>query len=152
MQVKLRIAERLIERDSFTLLQDNAPWWLLTHYPEANDVFTWLDGALVLAYILGGGGLLGPLLAAALLRDARLPWQRLTMALAPLAGISVFLGLSMLTLTHLKAVHLPLGWVGELRIVIQAQAGWQRRTLAFGALALPAAIMLKIWHTVFFVW
>jgi polyferredoxin len=175
LQVKLQIAEWLVERDAFTLLQDNAPWWLLTHYPEANDVFTWLDGALVLAYILGGGFLLGallaigPLLAAAILRDKRLPWQRLTMALAPLAGISVFLGLSMLTLTHLKAEHLPLGWVGEvrlallvlgvgsalwlsLRLVLQAQAGWLRRVLAFLALALPAAIMFKVWHTVFFVW
>ena len=175
VQVKLRIAEWLIEHDSFILLQDNAPWWLLTHYPEANDVFTWLDGALVLAYILGGGFLLGallalgPLLAAALLRDKRLPWQRLTMALAPLAGISVFLGLSMLTLSHLKAEHLPLGWVGgmraglltlgvgsvlwlALRLVVQAQAGWLRRSLAFTALVLPAAIMLKVWHTVFFVW
>jgi polyferredoxin len=175
VQIKLRIADWLIEHDSFTLLQDNAPWWLLTHYPEANDVFTWLDGALVLAYILGGGFLLGallaigPLLAAALLRDRQLPWQRLTMALAPLAGISVFLGLSMLTLSHLKAEHLLLDWVGDvrlallalgsgsalwlaLRLVAQAQAGWLRRALAFAALTLPVAIMLKIWHTVFFVW
>ena len=175
LQAKLRIAEWLVERDSFLLLQDNAPWWLLTHYPEANDVFTWLDGGLILTYILGGGFLLGallalgPLLAASLLRDKRLPWQRLTMALAPLAGISVFLGLSMLTLSHLKAEHLPLNWVGEarvvllalgigsalwlsLRLVMQAQAGWIRRALAFGALALPPAIMLKVWHAVFFVW
>ena len=175
LQAKLRIAEWLVERDSFTLLQDNAPWWLLTHYPEANDVFTWLDGALVLAYILGGGFLLGallavgPLLAAALLRDPRLPWQRLTMALAPLAGISVFLGLSMLTLTHLKAEHLSPRGIDELRLallvlgvgsalwlsrrlVAQAQAGGLRRALALSFLALPAAIMFKVWHTVFFIW
>jgi hypothetical protein len=175
VQTKLRIADWLIERDSFTLLQDNAPWWLLTHYPEANDIFTWLDGGLVLAYILGGGFLLGtalsigPLLAARILRDARLPWQRLTMALAPFAGISVFLGLSMLTLTHLKAEHFPLGWVSDvrlglltlgvgsalwlaLRLVMQAPAGWLRRMLAFTALAFPAALMTKVWHTVFFVW
>jgi len=175
LQAKLSIAEWLVERDSFTLLQDNAPWWLLTHYPEANDVFTWLDGGLVLSYILGGGFLLGsalaigPLLAAALLRDARLPWQRLTMALAPLAGISVFLGLSMLTLTHLKAEHLPLGWVADvrlgllalgaggalwlaLRLVMQARANWPRRSLALACLALPPTLMVTVWYTVFFVW
>jgi polyferredoxin len=175
VQIKLQIAEWLIERDLFTLLQDNAPWWLLTHYPEANDVFTWLDGALVFAYILGGGFLLGalltigPLLAAAILRDQRLSWQRLTMALTPLAGISVFLGLSMLTVGHLKAEHLLLDWVGnvrlgllvlgtgsalwlELRLVAQATAGWLRRALAFISLALPAVIIFKVWHTVFFVW
>jgi len=173
--IKLRIAEWLVERDSFTLLQDNAPWWLLTHYPEANDVFTWLDGGLVFTYILGGGLLLGallslgPLLGAAILRDQRLPWQRLTMTLAPLAGISVFLGLSMLTLGHLKAERLVLDWVGDarlgllalgagsalwlsLRLVLQAQAGWLRRTLAFVCLTLPPALMFAVWYTVFFVW
>jgi hypothetical protein len=40
----------------------------------------------------------------------------------------------------------------SLRLVLQAQAGWLRRVLAFLALALPAAIMFKVWHTVFFVW
>jgi hypothetical protein len=175
VQVKLQIGAWLVERDSFALLQDNAPWWLLTHHPEANDVFTWLDGALVLTYILGGGLLLGavlslgPLLAAAILRDKRLPWQRLTMALAPLAGISVFLGLSMLTLSHLKAEHLAFDWIADLRLgllalgaggalwlalrlVLQARAGWLQRVLALACLALPPAIMVKIWHTVFFVW
>ena len=34
------------------LLADNAPWWLLTNYPEAHDVFTWLDGALIVGYIV----------------------------------------------------------------------------------------------------
>jgi len=175
VQAKTWIAERLIDHGSFALLQDDAPWWLLTHYPEVNDVFTWLDGTLVLVYILGGGFLLGaslaigPLLAAAILRDARLPWQRLTMALAPLAGISVFLGLSMLTLTHLKAEHLSLGWVGEarlglltlgaggalwlsLRLVLQANVGGLRRALGLACLALPTALMVMVWHTVFFVW
>lgn len=175
VQAKLFLADWLIERNSFALLQDNAPWWLLTHYPEASDTFTWLDGGLVLAYILGGGAVLGsalalgPLLAAAILRDERLPWQRLTMALAPLAGISVFLGLSMLTLTHLKAEHLPLGWVADVRIALlalgaggalwlalglvrQAGASLPRRLAALACLSLPVAIMLKVWHQVFFVW
>ena len=129
----------------------------------------------MLTYILSGGLLLGavlalgPLLAAAILRDRRLPWQRLTLALAPLAGISVFLGLSMLTLTHLKAEHLPLGWIGDarlgllalgaggalwltLRLVLQARAGWLRRTLALACLTLPPALMVKVWYTVFFIW
>jgi len=175
VQAKLAAADWLIERNSFALLQDNAPWWLLTHYPEASDTFTWLDGAVVLAYILGGGFALGcaltlgPLLAAAILRDERLRWQRLAMALAPLGGISVFLGLSMMTLTHLKAEHLPLGWVADVRIALlalgaggalwlalglvrQASTGWLRRPAALACLSLPVAIMVKVWHQVFFVW
>jgi hypothetical protein len=51
--LRQRAAEWLVEREVFWPLESNAPWWLLTHYPEANDVFTWLDGALILAYIGG---------------------------------------------------------------------------------------------------
>lgn len=175
VQAKLALADWLIEHNSFALLQDDAPWWLLTHYPEAGDVFTWLDGALVLAYILGGGVVLGaalaigPLAAAALLRAPQLRWQRLTMSLAPFAGISVFLGLSMMTMTHLKAEHLTLAWVADVRLTLlalgvgsalwlaqrlvrQAPAPVWRRALAFGALALPPLLLAKVWHTVFFVW
>ncbi len=175
VQIKTHLAEWLIEHDAFTLLQDNAPWWLLTHYPEANDVFTWLDGALILGYILGvgialGAALwLGPALAARLVRDARLTWQKLSMALAPLAGVSVVLGLSMLTLTHLKAEHLNLNWVGDLRLALLAlgiggalwlavrllliaQIGWLRRSLALVCMAWPAALMGVVWYRVFFVW
>ena len=54
------------------------PLVALTHYPEANDLFTWLDGALILAYLLVGGGLLATggtlwlstLLAARIAKDA----------------------------------------------------------------------------------
>ncbi len=175
VRAKLQLADWLIERNSFTLLQDDAPWWLLTHYPEASDVFTWLDGALVLGYILGGGFLLGcclalsPLLAARLLRDPALPWQRLTMALAPLAGVSVFLGLSMLTLTHLKAEQWPIAWMTDLRVtllllgvagalwlagrlILQTGASRLRQTPAFALMCLPPALMAGIWYTVFFIW
>ena len=54
-------AEWLVEHDLFWPLESNAPWWLLTHYPEANDVFTWLDGALILAYIGGVAAVLNEL-------------------------------------------------------------------------------------------
>jgi hypothetical protein len=75
----------------------------------------------------------------------------------------------MLTLTHLKAEHLSLGWVGEarlglltlgaggalwlsLRLVLQARVGGLRRALGLACLALPTALMVMVWHTVFFVW
>lgn len=100
---KQALAEYLVERESYWLLTDDAPWWLLTHYPEANDVFTWLDGLLVAGYIGGIGTLLGTLVWVGLVMAARsvnnpaLNWQRLSLALLPLAGASIVVGLTMLT-------------------------------------------------------
>ena len=62
LHIKLAAADWLVEHDHFALLDNDVPWWLLTHYPEASDLFTWLDGALILAYLLGGGFVLGTLL------------------------------------------------------------------------------------------
>lgn len=175
LHTKLRLADWLVEHDHFALLDNDVPWWLLTHYPEASDTFTWLDGGLILAYLLGGGALLGgllwvgPAIAARLLKDARLTWQKLTLALTPLAGASVILGLSMLTITHLKAERLYLGWVPGFRIVLLtlgclaalwlavrlvagAESGRVRRIAAGVALAWPVALMATNWITVFFLW
>jgi polyferredoxin len=44
LQMKNTLASWLVEHDTFWPLQDDAPWWLLTHYPAAHDLFTWLDG------------------------------------------------------------------------------------------------------------
>ncbi|MGE5623269.1 MAG: 4Fe-4S binding protein, partial [Bacillota bacterium] len=134
VQMKTAAAEWLVERDSFALLQDDAPWWLLTHYPAANDVFTWLDGLCILAFILGGGFALGlavliPMRLAAFLANSQdLSWRRLALGLIPMAGAGVFLGLSMLTLSHLKAERLPLEWVPPVRVALlaigSAFSGW----------------------------
>ncbi|MBI3148903.1 MAG: 4Fe-4S binding protein [Betaproteobacteria bacterium] len=173
--LKLALAEWLVEREVFALLQSNAPWWLLTHYPQANDLFTWLDGGLIIAYLLGGGFALGavlglgPWLAARLVNTASLTWQRLTLALTPLAATSVILGLSMLTVTHLKAEHLWLGWLPAFRIALLSLGGlaslWlslallrtaaasrTRQALALAALLMPILLMTALWSLVLFVW
>lgn len=172
---KLAAAEWLVEHEHYALLDNDVPWWLLTHYPEASDLFTWLDGGLIVAYLLGGGFLLGgllwigPALAARLLSQTRLDWQRLTLALAPLAAASVILGLSMLTVSHLKAEHVWLGWLPALRAVLlgsgclgalwlsglligRTGAGQLRKTLALLAMLLPVALMAWVWSLVFFIW
>ena len=172
---KLWLADWLVEHDHFALLDNEVPWWLLTHYPEASDTFTWLDGGLILAYLLGGGFLLGatlwcgPALAARLLRTDGLTWQRFTLALTPLAAASVILGLSMLTVSHLKAEHVWLGWLpafrGTLlatgclsslwlafRLARQAPVRLLWRTTALVAMAWPVGLMATVWSLVFFVW
>ena len=53
------------------LLADNAPWWLLTNYPDAHDVFTWLDGLLIVAWIVGTAVVVGGWISACLAVAAR---------------------------------------------------------------------------------
>jgi polyferredoxin len=171
VRMKTAAATWLIERDIYLPLQDNAPWWLLTHYPEANDVFTWLDGACIIAFIAAGAVALGSAVLAAvraaawLANDGTLSWQRLALGLVPTAGIGVFLGLSMLTLTHLKAEGLPLAWVPALRGAVLAFgtgfSAWLgvrllvprltlRAVLAYAVYLLPLGLIDWLWRAVFF--
>ena len=133
-------------------------------------MFTWLDGALILFYIgattliIGGAFMLALRLAGWLLGQRELPW-RLAYALTPLAGSSVFLGLSALTVSMLKAERLALPWVPQLRIALLAAgllwSGWllwrmlaktpdegatlTRRTFAWAALMGPAGLVAGSW-------
>src|SRR5574343_183145 len=111
----------------------------------------------------------GPAIASLLLKTEHLSWQRFALALAPLAGASVILGLSMLTVTHLKAEHLWLGWLPVFRIALlslgsagtlwlalqlvrRSTSGILAKLLAFLAMLLPPSLMVTLWSLVFFVW
>ena len=164
--IKINVAQWLIEHDYTALLQDNAPWWLLTHYPQAHDVFTWLDGLCILGFIVGGGGALGLALwllmwlAARALGTPEVTWQRLSLGLVPMAGVGVFLGLSMLTLGHLKAEGVSLAWVPVVRAALLLLGGafsayliarlcWTGRSLRTAGATLlalsPLALALGVW-------
>ena len=146
--IRQAIAAWLIDRDIYWPLAENAPWWLLTHYPEQNDALSWLDGALLLAYIgataLVWGGLTLALLALAV--RAAGPWRsqrlhHLAQALIPLAGVGVFLGLSTITLTLLRGEGVVLPWVNTLRLVLLLAASAWSLALAWRILrhwGLPA--------------
>ena len=172
--VKQAAAGWLVDHNSFWLLQDNAPWWLLTHYPEANDVFTWLDGLLILFYIgatalvLGSWILSWLFVAQRILKRKGLMW-RLAYSLIPLAGVSVFLGLSMLTVSMLKAEGMTMTWVTPLRagllvlatawslwlaarLIETASAPVGRRRLALTAVLPAMALVPAAWGLQFFVW
>lgn len=172
--MKQQLATWLINHDAFTLLQANAPWWILTHYPEVNDVFSWLDGLCILAYIgittlLVGGTILSMLwLAERLLGMAGSMW-RLAYGLIPLAGVSVFLGLSALTVSMLTAEHLDLAWVSDVRLSLLVLgivwSGWlvwritakmttqfRRRLAATVVVVLGASPVVISWVYLYFVW
>ncbi|NOZ38473.1 MAG: 4Fe-4S binding protein [Gammaproteobacteria bacterium] len=175
IQMKQSIAQWLIERDSFWMLNDNAPWWLLTHYPQTNDVFTWLDGASILLYIgamafsIGGLILAGLWLAGRILKEKEaLPW-RLGYALTPLAGLSIFLGLSSLTLSMIKAEHIELIGIAELRasllilayiwsasllwrLLIKHKIARWRQLAAWAIIMSSASLVGLSWVLMFYVW
>ncbi|TJZ65221.1 4Fe-4S binding protein [Chitiniphilus eburneus] len=174
--VKQVLAEWLIERDVMWPLADNAPWWLLTHYPEVNDSFSWLDGGMLLGFIAASGALVGGWLYGALhLADRLLParatgtMDQLAQALIPLAGCGVFLGLSATTLTLLKHEGLSSTWTNDARYALLALAGlwslrlaWRiaarrdgrhgRRLAAISAFALGLVPFLGAWVLFFSVW
>lgn len=176
VQAKQFIAEWLIEREIFWPLAENAPWWVLTHYPELRDVFSWLDGAVLLGYIGATALVMGTCISLPLAGAARLlgPWQRqrfyhLSQALIPLAGCGVFLGLSALTVSLLKGQGVPVFWANDARLALLIGANlwtlvlawgitrrytqaFQRRALAWGAVLLALVPINTAWAFMFWLW
>jgi polyferredoxin len=174
VRAKLTVAEWLVEREAFVLLDSDIPWWLLTHYPEASDVFTWLDGLMILGYIgaaallIGGWISLWLRVAGFALGEAR-AHLCLAYALIPLGGIGVFLGLSALTVTLLagEGVIIPalplwrggllaLGTAASLVLAAlqlrRAPPSTARRGAAFAAFAVATAGAVLPWVTMFYLW
>ena len=173
--LKQALAQVLVAHDWLALLDDRAPWWLLTHYPEASDVMTWLDGACIVGYIGVVGAALGTASLAALTGAARLAggtrfdWKSLAMALVPIGGAGLFLGLSMLTLSQLRAEHVVFAHVAAVRgallvagaawsaylggrIVIGGGASLARRAGALLLFALALALPVAAWYAVLWRW
>jgi hypothetical protein len=158
------------------LLDTSAPWWLLTHYPQAADTFTWLDGLLIVVYLLAtalviGGWTWGWLRAAArcLREDGVDGAARLAHALIPLGGVGVVLGLSALTVTMLAAEGIRIPHLEFLRGGLLAMGalwssllGWQmlrrsaqgpvRRSAALAMLIVAIGGILWPWIQLFYVW
>lgn len=147
-------------------LQPVGHWWLLTDYPEVNDVMNVLDGMILLGYlglqalIMGIWIRLWMAIAAHL---SGLSWERLTMVLIPLAGISLVVGLSFLTTTQLAEEGIHWEWTKPLRALLLAGAAtwglglvWhlapqQRFGVAICA-AMAMLLPLASWWWDLFVW
>jgi hypothetical protein len=174
--IKQSLAEWLMDRNSMWWFDTNAPWFIFTHYPDQNDVFSWLDGSLVIGYILGTGLIYGTALFATLAVATRVLGKfemrrlhHLVLAMVPLAGCGVFLGLSATTLSLLRAEHLSIGWAFDVRVAMLAGAnawsawlGWRiagryapdlaRRIAAFGMVAVALMIADSAWWLMFVHW
>lgn len=150
VSIKQSAAAWLVARDIYWPLADNAPWFILTHYPDVNDSFSWLDGAVILLFIggaaivVGGAIFCGLWLADRLLPTVEAPGVRdaggqllrsrlagvhkLAQGLIPAAGVGVFLGLSATTLTLLQHEGVPTGWANAVRFTLLALAlAWSLR-------------------------
>lgn len=125
VELKQQLAVWLVNHNALWVLNAHMPWWIFTNYPAQNDVFNLLDGGLLLAYIGATGVALG-LLQTLFLSIAnrflgRWSLQRLyhlSYALIPLVGCGVFLGLSSLTVSMLRAEHVPVFWANPARALL----------------------------------
>lgn len=94
---KQALATWLIAHGITWPLETSAPWFVLTNYPEHNDVLTLLDGAVLLAYVAGACLVVGLALAGLVALAARAlgPWStdrfhHVAQTLIPVAGCGVF--------------------------------------------------------------
>lgn len=167
LALKQRAADALLDHGvALWLLEDNAPWWLLTHEPQASDVFLWLDGLCIAAYIGGAALLVGGSIHLLLRLAAHLAgtrWPRLALTLTPLAAMALFVGLSQMTLTQLRTIGITapqfVAWarvgllgVGTLwslalatLVLRQSNCGFGRRWLAALLLAGCTLVVDGLW-------
>lgn len=171
--MKQALADWLVDHDMLWPLEAAAPWWLLTNYPDQNDVMSLLDGGVLLAYI-GGAALLvglstGACLAVTIGVLGTWSWTRfhhLVQCLIPIAGTGVILGLSMTTVSLLRHDGFALDFIDTLRAVMLAGAaawslwlGWRiaglyagnqvRRLAALLPLGAGVALCTFTWATLF---
>ncbi|TAK46640.1 MAG: 4Fe-4S binding protein [Xanthobacteraceae bacterium] len=130
VQVKQALATWLIDHGMLWPVTVAPPWWILTNYPEQNDVMTLLDGAVLIGYIVVFAALAGIALGLCVAAASRVlgPWSwprfhHLVQSLIPLAGCGVFLGLSMTTVTLLRHDGFYLDFAGPLRAALLTGAG-----------------------------
>ncbi|MBX9741458.1 MAG: 4Fe-4S binding protein [Beijerinckiaceae bacterium] len=148
--VKQALAEFLVAHDWIWPLEPHLPWWMLTNYPELNDSLSPLDGAVLVGYIVATSLLIGTVsclcLAAAASSLGPFKARRFhhfAQTLIPIAGCGVFLGLSALTVTMLRAEGLALDFVGFLRAALLAGAFFWSAWLAWQVAGLYAHTRLR---------
>ena len=174
IDLKQNLAQWLVNHDWLWALQDNAPWWLLTHYPQLNDSFSWLDGFCIVAYLglsalLMGTSLMLLMRLAAWLSGDATNHRPLALTLTPLGGAGLFLGLSATTVKLLRYEGLLLEWVSPARAVLLTAAiawslwlGWKRlqptvaspirRWPAMACLVLASSLVGYGWWLQFWGW
>lgn len=174
-RLKFALGERALDLGLGRLIGWQGPWWIMSHHPEAGEVFNLLDAVSIAAFILGAvaivAAVVGGLVAlAAWLTGGRPVRERmiwLGYAFAPLSLFSLFLGLSQLTFGAMEARGWPTGGTEVVRLVFLCLgAAWTlalawrtaatcgarglRRVGAAAALGLGVVVILGAWWPVLF--
>jgi len=123
------LAEWLVGHGLLWPLSPHLPWWILTNYPDQNDMMTPLDGGLMIAYVLAAAAITGAAVYGCLALATRAlgafdssRFHHLAQGLIPIAGCGVFLGLSAITVTQLRVEGLGLRWISDVRALLLAGA------------------------------
>lgn len=110
------------------------PWWLMSVHPEAREVFTWLDFGMIVGYMAAWAALLAAGLAAATGLAAWLAGKfggrdafasrfvELGYQFAPVAMVSLLIGLGGKLFDAAVAIGLPAGAVGAGKAALLAGA------------------------------
>lgn len=148
--LKQALAGWLIDHNALWPLNLQPPWWILTDYPSVNDQMTFLDGCVLLAYILATAALMGSAVSLCLWVAAQSlgpspgpRFHHLAQSLIPIAGCGVFLGLSGITVTMLRAEGFELGFVGPLRAALLGGAAVWSVVLAWKIAGLSTGRILR---------
>jgi polyferredoxin len=155
--LKQALAGWLVDHNVVWPLKLQPPWWILTDYPSVNDQMNFLDGCVLLAYIVATAAVIGAAisfclwLAARSLGPAPSPrFHHFAQSLIPIAGCGVFLGLSAITVTMLRAEGFELGFVGPLRAALLGAAAIWSVVLAWKIAGLSASHILRRFAATFF--
>jgi len=118
------VAGWLVRHNLYFPLEENAPWFILTHYPDHGDSFSWAYGGCIIVYILAGGLAFGGFcsallsLAGLLSRQGRPLKLHLAQALLPIAAAGLFLGLSATTIKILDYSGVSFSWLPAARLFL----------------------------------
>ncbi|VTZ51788.1 Polyferredoxin [Methylocella tundrae] len=176
VEIKQDLATWLIDSGVMWPLQASAPWWIFTNYPDVNDQLTLLDGAVLIFYIAATAVAIGALVSACLYGATRSlgayaseRYHHLAQSLIPIAACGVFLGLSMTTVSLLRAEGVSFAFLSLLRAGLLGGAAlwsivlaWRiagrwtksplRRFAATAGAGLAASIGVFSWALLFWIW